>query len=374
MSGPNGSRSLSRTEHHRDKFGTDFVRYTPDGPWIMLGPPNTSSVQLPSAYGASLPPDSRLPSFRDMFSTVDLSFPGANGQVRDPHDLRNPSGLQGHVSDKLTQVPTPLAMRSHGNMDPSQVRLPDDNENDFPPAHVLLKNMAEPASRVAGCRHSDSKGKGKRRSASSPIPSSLKLPPKRHKVSAVESSASTLQKKRGRKEGSAKYKQLLKTSKPTGDAECPPHVERAHEIEYLINGKTGSRELEDEDIIDDAATDDSSQGDDSEVENLPPPTKLPATTQSHPAQGPVTRRPPSDRLSTNIPRQHRSNPQDILQSISSILSPEAQIARSEALSARSVQTTQIFTLTAQICDLQSRVDRLQSELTTSERARHDAER
>lgn len=205
MSGPNGSRSLSRTEHHRDKFGTDFVRYTPDGPWIMLGPPNTSSVQLPSAYGASLPPDSRLPSFRDMFSTVDLSFPGANGQVRDPHDLRNPSGLQGHVSDKLTQVPTPLAMRSHGNMDPSQVRLPDDNENDFPPAHVLLKNMAEPASRVAGCRHSDSKGKGKRRSASSPIPSSLKLPPKRHKVSAVESSASTLQKKRGRKEGSGNY-------------------------------------------------------------------------------------------------------------------------------------------------------------------------
>jgi hypothetical protein len=44
--------------------------------------------------------------------------------------------------------------------------------------------------------------------------------------------------------------QLVKTSKPTGDAECPPHVQRAHEIEKLMNEKAGSRDLDNGDIVD----------------------------------------------------------------------------------------------------------------------------
>ena len=44
--------------------------------------------------------------------------------------------------------------------------------------------------------------------------------------------------------------QLVKTTKPTGDGECPSYIERAHEIEYLMNDKAGSRDLDDEEIVD----------------------------------------------------------------------------------------------------------------------------
>ncbi|KIY47574.1 hypothetical protein FISHEDRAFT_27910, partial [Fistulina hepatica ATCC 64428] len=49
----------------------------------------------------------------------------------------------------------------------------------------------------------------------------------------------------------AKFKAWLRTTKPTGDADCPPEIERAHELEYLINSKAETRDLdddEDEDI------------------------------------------------------------------------------------------------------------------------------
>ena len=43
---------------------------------------------------------------------------------------------------------------------------------------------------------------------------------------------------------------MVRTSKPTGDADCPPHVLRAQSIEELINDKVGSRELDDSEIVD----------------------------------------------------------------------------------------------------------------------------
>ncbi|KIY48051.1 hypothetical protein FISHEDRAFT_43973, partial [Fistulina hepatica ATCC 64428] len=44
----------------------------------------------------------------------------------------------------------------------------------------------------------------------------------------------------------AKFKSWVRTPKPTGDGECPPEIERAHQIEYLINGRADTRDLEDE--------------------------------------------------------------------------------------------------------------------------------
>lgn len=44
--------------------------------------------------------------------------------------------------------------------------------------------------------------------------------------------------------------QLVRTTKPTGDAECPPHIERAHFIEDMMSNKVETRELDDVDIID----------------------------------------------------------------------------------------------------------------------------
>ncbi|KAJ3854575.1 hypothetical protein EV368DRAFT_63132 [Lentinula lateritia] len=45
-----------------------------------------------------------------------------------------------------------------------------------------------------------------------------------------------------------KYKQLVKTTKPTGDAELPRNVEEALKIEELMNDKAGMRDLDDLDI------------------------------------------------------------------------------------------------------------------------------
>ncbi|KAG2144484.1 hypothetical protein DEU56DRAFT_754155 [Suillus clintonianus] len=59
-----------------------------------------------------------------------------------------------------------------------------------------------------------------------------------------------------------KFKQLVKTTKPTGDGVCPPDVTRAHYIDSLINERAGTCDLNDEDFDDQDAgshTDSSSQ-------------------------------------------------------------------------------------------------------------------
>lgn len=47
----------------------------------------------------------------------------------------------------------------------------------------------------------------------------------------------------------------MRTPKPTGDAECPPEIERAHIIEELMNEKAGTRDLNNSDIADDVDDD-----------------------------------------------------------------------------------------------------------------------
>ena len=44
--------------------------------------------------------------------------------------------------------------------------------------------------------------------------------------------------------------QLVRTKKPTGDAECPSDVCRAHEIDHKIQSKVACRDLEDGEILD----------------------------------------------------------------------------------------------------------------------------
>ncbi|KZT05495.1 uncharacterized protein LAESUDRAFT_714995 [Laetiporus sulphureus 93-53] len=46
----------------------------------------------------------------------------------------------------------------------------------------------------------------------------------------------------------AKFKQLVQTSKPISDADCPPAVERVHYIDDLINDKVHSHDLDDDEI------------------------------------------------------------------------------------------------------------------------------
>ncbi|KAF9228947.1 hypothetical protein BS17DRAFT_763592 [Gyrodon lividus] len=47
-----------------------------------------------------------------------------------------------------------------------------------------------------------------------------------------------------------KFKQLVKTTKPTGNGECPPEVTHAHHIDSLINEHAGTCDLEDSDFND----------------------------------------------------------------------------------------------------------------------------
>ncbi|KAG1899162.1 uncharacterized protein F5891DRAFT_914838, partial [Suillus fuscotomentosus] len=47
-----------------------------------------------------------------------------------------------------------------------------------------------------------------------------------------------------------KFKQLVCTTKPTGDAECPPYIECAHEINDCMNEKAGTWDLDDDEFAD----------------------------------------------------------------------------------------------------------------------------
>jgi hypothetical protein len=49
-------------------------------------------------------------------------------------------------------------------LDPTLVQLPNDNDEDFPPVHMILPKIARPAIKIAGSRQKyvlDVKGKGK---------------------------------------------------------------------------------------------------------------------------------------------------------------------------------------------------------------------
>jgi hypothetical protein len=119
-----------------------------------------------------------------------------------------------------------------------------------------------------------------------------------------------------------------------GNAECPPHIERAHEIKDAMNEKGGSRDLNDEDIVDndnDAIVISS----DDEKENDPPAdcpvahARKPAVKAEPGSLGPVAQRPLSDQLSVAPRRAACAVTQDFLTNISGVLDPAAQAARTK---------------------------------------------
>ncbi|KAK0489863.1 hypothetical protein EDD18DRAFT_1359204 [Armillaria luteobubalina] len=421
--------------HHQlaythDEFGAEYAKYSPDGPWVMLGQYNSSNaqvhayyaigiylmafLQLPGLTGGSQN-GSELPSFQDTFSdslpmlarTLHMSLPPA---------LRAKDANRAWAFNSHEQTQSPLTSSLEGNVDPVHVPLLDGEADDFPSASRLLPTVAHPAIKVAGTQHSDPKGK---RWADILLPVALSKLIKKHKANDPELLGSQAKKKKGKREGAgnycsndldmlcdvlemwlplggkawnsvtdefnawahenghptraaksleAKFKQLVKTSKLTGDAECPPHVERAHEIEDLMNDKAGSRDLDDNEIIDVDNVHESS-----DEENIP--VKKSTILVQPPIQGPIACHSATDYLtnSVNTGPHQCNNAQDILQNISSVLSPDAQLACSEEFLTRSMQTTQIFTLTALNRDLQNRIDQLQSDLATAKWAHNEAE-
>lgn len=114
-----------------------------------------------------------------------------------------------------------------------------------------------------------------------------------------------------------------------------------------------------------------------------PPTKAPtfvANDKSGPQvkkepTGPIVRRQVVDRL---VPpprsRTSRTDAQDLLSTISSVLDPSAQASRDEARAERSFQTTQYLAMTQQLRETNAALESLHGRLQDSEQDRQAAER
>ncbi|KAJ3744566.1 hypothetical protein EV360DRAFT_90148 [Lentinula raphanica] len=151
---------------------------------------------------------------------------------------------------------------------------------------------------------------------------------------------------------------LVRTTKPTGDAELLPHVEEALEIEDLMNEKAGTRDLDDEEYMpNNDDDDDADSGGDSDKENHPVAKKV--KTKS--SEGPVARR--------QVTKCHTaaSNSQNFVDTLSAVLDPAVQAARQEEQSSRTLQATSMLTLSSQLREAQRTIDTLQQRLDESQR-------
>lgn len=166
----------------------------------------------------------------------------------------------------------------------------------------------------------------------------------------------------------------MRTSKPTGDAKCPPHVLRAHEIDDLMNKKAGSRTLDDEEIVDadDSVVVISNDDDDQKPPVKPAINKKIKTEAQGKSCGPIACRPPADQISGS--RNSRSAGQDLLANISNALDPSFRQARNEEHSIHALQSSQIFTLSSQLREAQRLADELRNQLMEADRQRNAAER
>ena len=167
----------------------------------------------------------------------------------------------------------------------------------------------------------------------------------------------------------------MKTPKPTGNAEVPPHVERAHAIDDLMNEKAGSRDLDDEDIVDaDPEVVEVSDSEEKGVASGKDDEMVVVKTEKS-QTGPLARRVGMDRISADSSRTRaRNNGQALLANISKALDPSMRRARADEQSVSTLQTGQIFTLSGQLRESQRQVEALRSQLAEAERRCHKAER
>ena len=169
----------------------------------------------------------------------------------------------------------------------------------------------------------------------------------------------------------------MKTRKPTGNANCPPHVRRAHEINDKIQSKVACRDLEDTEIIevdddsggisDDELPDAFDHPEDTDRDSLPPAAKPALRVRT-------ARIEPGPSSSQESTRQSSLKGTDILERISKTFDPEAQSRREADRASSLFQTQQLIMLQSQIRDLNGTVLTLRNQLDDSERRRIDADR
>ncbi|KAF9790669.1 hypothetical protein BJ322DRAFT_990188, partial [Thelephora terrestris] len=168
-----------------------------------------------------------------------------------------------------------------------------------------------------------------------------------------------------------KYKQLVKTRKPTGDGVCPPEVTRAHIIDDRIQSKVACRDFGDDDIADfdgsSVISNDHPMSDAGEELNVPPArTRCGKRVRTVRIEAPLPPR--------NVNCQSSSRGMDFLDKITKSIDPEQQIQRDSDRASTIFQAQQVLLLQSQIRDLNQTVLSLRTQLDSSERRRADADR
>ncbi|KAG6848520.1 hypothetical protein H0H93_016318 [Arthromyces matolae] len=168
-----------------------------------------------------------------------------------------------------------------------------------------------------------------------------------------------------------KYKQLLKTSMPTGDAYCPPEVKRAHHIEALINERACTRDLDDDNFDGDVDEPSRTRGSKHEFSENEDEVKI-LNTPAPRFESAIVRRP--DPLASVTRRKNRINSMDLVAKLSSSFDPASIKARDNERADRSFCNTQLFTLSQQLRDSQSANESLCLQLLQVQDRLHNAER
>lgn len=403
-----GVRSL---QFWTDEDGVHHSRYGSTGTFKTISPRRSTHNG-----------DPQLPGINTFFDPSRDEF-GYDAQMAAQDRARGQFGYERHGY----QLPPIPSTSRYAHPSALNTPLPADSDSDFPPPNILVKTIAHPASKTAGSRRPgrtatgdvkgkgravspEPKGKGKRKAVGSqPGPSNTKkqkgraagapnysqddiysllhilrddLPLGGKGWNAIGVTYCTEAEAEGRPARTAKslelkYKQLVKTKKPTGDAEVPDYIELAWEIEDLMNEKAGTRDIDDEDLVDDVI--DVSDGEDGEDEDDATPAPLPkrkAEVKSEAsATRPVVRRAPTNAFTTGAARGPRSRgAESLLTNLTSALDPNVQAARAEERSARGMQATQILSLSSQLREAQNLIENFRFQLSDAERRCAAAER
>ncbi|KAJ7226866.1 hypothetical protein GGX14DRAFT_347920 [Mycena pura] len=151
-----------------------------------------------------------------------------------------------------------------------------------------------------------------------------------------------------------KFDSLVKTTKPTGDAECPPEVKEAKCIDQMICSKSGSRSVCDAPSASHShAHCDGDAGDTSSDDSI----KF-VENKTHTA---IAHRAPTPPLTSRAPCL---NAPALVNQLAQSFEPSAQAAHDDQHARRSTESMQVFMLTQQVRDLNTTNEGLRNQLFT----------
>ncbi|KAG2746074.1 hypothetical protein P692DRAFT_20642251, partial [Suillus brevipes Sb2] len=141
-----------------------------------------------------------------------------------------------------------------------------------------------------------------------------------------------------------KFKQFVKTTKPTGDGVCPPDVTRAHELDVHINERAGTRDLNN-----------------SDYDMTMRMTHLSRLTRATWTDAPV-------------PHRRGAAASELLSRISGAFNPAVQQAQDEDCATRTLANMQLLAQGQQLRDANAITEKLRTQLFELQTRLYDTER